>query len=386
MPLGAVIFGLCKNVARVGAPLLVIGFVPLATGCGPTSESEQHSHAGTPTGEIQLSNAVVQRLGVRVAVAEYGALSAAVTAVGVVSYHADTIADIYAPTSGWIENISVHTAGEPLRKGESLFDLYSPSLATVDEQYLSAVNSGVAPAINPYSGGLRAIGLTEDMIAALRAKQRSPGRIPFRANTNGVIVELDLKPGILVAQGDRLLRSAAVDPIAVTLSVPETDAGTVAEGSPVSITATAYAGKRFSGRIDLVYPDVDPTTRTVRARAVVENRDGLLKANMFVTAQVESEGQAAVHIPREAVIRGQENNDRVVMALGDGRFASRRVTIGRASGDRLTILNGIEQGDLVVTSGIFLIDSETSLKSGLGRMEPSQPMEHQHSPTGLHQH
>jgi len=371
---------------RVAASLTAV-FSFAVVGCGPTSPSAQVDQSPAAQGEIQLSSGLVQRLGVRTTAAEYGPLSIDFSAVGIVDYHADTIKDLYAPTSGWVENIAVHAAGQPLRKGELLFELYSPSLATVDEQYLSAVSSGVSPPINPYSGGLRAIGLTEDMILALRAKQRAPGRIPFRAEDNGVIVELGVKPGIIVAQGARLMRSAAIDPIAVTLTVLESDVAAVGLDVPVSVNAAAYPGKAFAGRIDLVYPDVDPTTRTVRARAVVPNPDGLLKVNMWVTTHIALEGAPAIHVPREAVIRGQRG-DRVVVALGDGRFTSRSVTVGRAEGDRLTILDGLERGELVVTSGIFLIDSETNLETGLQRMEPSQPpMEHHHgSPPTSHHH
>ena len=354
-------------------------------GCEPTPKVEQAEKQPDTTHAIQLSTGIVQRLGVRTEPAEYGTLSDELSVAAIVDYHANTIADMYAPTSGWIEEIAVHTAGQRVHAGDLLFELYSPSLATVDEQYLGAISQGVAPPINPYSGGLRAIGLTEQMIVDLRAKRRAPGRIPFRATADGVVAELDFKPGIIVQQGDRLLRIAALDPIAVTVTVPESAAARIREDSTISVTTAAYPDQRFSGRIDLVYPEVDETTRTIRARATVANPGGLLKPSMFVRATIDGEGLSTVHVPREAVIRG-ESRDRVIVALGDGRFASRSVTVGNAVGARQAIVDGLEPGELVVTSGVFLLDSETNFESGIGRMQqsPSPGRENDVPSTGHH--
>jgi Cu(I)/Ag(I) efflux system membrane fusion protein len=356
----------------------------LAAGCEPTPAVQQ---AGQADGEhaIQLSSGVVQRLGVRTAPAEYGTLSLQLSVAGIVEYHANTLEDMYAPTTGWLEKVAVRTVGETVRAGDLLFELYSPSLATVDEQYLNAITQGIAPPLNPYSGGLRQIGLTEEMIVDLRAKRRAPGRIPFRATANGVVAELDFKPGIIVQQGDRLLRIAALDPIAVTVVLPESQAAALREDSMISVTAAAYPTQRFSGRVDLVYPEVDGTTRAVRARAKVANPDGLLKPSMFVTATVDGEQLSTVHVPREAVIRGG-GSDRVIVALGDGRFAPRSVTVGKEVGARLAIVDGLEPGELVVTSGVFLLDSETNLDSGMRRMQQSTAPGHEATapPSGHH--
>jgi membrane fusion protein, copper/silver efflux system len=370
----------------VRAVILAAMAALLTAGCGdPTPAVEQ---AGQPDSEqaIQLSTGIVQRLGVRTAPAEYGTLSMQLSVAGIVDYHANTIEDTYAPTTGWLEKVAVRTVGQPLRSGDLLFELYSPSLATVDEQYLNAITQGIAPPLNPYSGGLRQIGLTEEMIIDLRAKRRAPGRIPFRATANGVVAELDFKPGIIVQQGDWLLRIAALDPIAVTVVLPESQAAALRENSMISVTAAAYPNQRFSGRIDLVYPEVDATTRAVRARATVANPDGLLKPSMFVTATVDGEQLSTVHVPREAVIRGG-SSDRVIVALGDGRFAPRSVTVGKEVGDRLSVVDGLQAGELVVTSGVFLLDSETNLDSGMQRMQQSRSPGHENTaPASGHHH
>jgi Cu(I)/Ag(I) efflux system membrane fusion protein len=354
--------------------VVVIAMLAAACGDKAPAESPLASTAGEP-GELALSAAVLQRLGVRTAVAERGPLRIEMSAVGEVAYDASTIRDVYAPTAGWVEKLAVHSVGEAVRAGELLLELYSPSLATVDEQYLSAVSSGIQPATNPYSGGLRSIGLTEDMIDDLREKKRSPGRIPFRAAADGVVTELGVREGAVVKQGDRLLQSVAVAPVWVNLAIPESAAAHVAAGSDVALAAPAFPGRVFTGRVDLVYPRLDERTRTVGVRVSVPNEDGALKANMFISATLERVvAEPVVHVPTEAVIRGG-HGDRVIVALGEGRFARRDVVLGHAARERVAVLSGLAEGDEVVTSGVFLIDAETNLRAGLERLNDAHPVE-----------
>lgn len=353
--------------ARLSAALVV---AVLVAGCG--GELSSAEPVVTPQGEVELASAVQQRLGVRTATAEHGLLASEIAAVGSVAYDASTIRDFYAPTSGWVENLRVYSTGEAVRAGELLLELYSPSLATVDEQYLSAVAAGIQPATNPYSGGLRSIGLTEDMIDDLRDKKRSPGRIPFRAAADGVVTELGVREGAVVKQGDRLLQSVAVTPVWVNLAIPESAAGDVAQGVQIALTAPAFPGRVFAGRVDLVYPRLDERTRTLGVRVTVLNEDGALKANMFVSATLQrADSEPVVLVPSEAVIRGG-HGDRVIVALGDGRFARRDVVLGRASDDHVAVLSGLAGGEQIVISSVFLLDAETNLRSGLRRLEDAE--------------
>jgi Cu(I)/Ag(I) efflux system membrane fusion protein len=211
------------------------------------------------------------------------------------------------------------------------------------------------------------------MIEDLRAKRRAPGRIPFRAAADGFVTELGVREGALVKQGDRLLQVASIDPVWIDLAIPESTAAIVAVGADVTITTAALPGRRFAGRVDLVSPPLDEPTRSVAARVVIANADAALKPNMLVSARIMvAAPDPVVHVPSEAVIRGSAA-DRVVVALGDGRFSTRAVVLGRASGDRVAIAEGLREGEQVVTSGVFLIDSETNLESGLGRLDAQVP-------------
>jgi len=330
-------------------------------------EGGASGRAGGPA-EIAVAPGVTQELGVRTATAELSSLPNDVQAVGFVGYDEGTIRDLYAATAGWIESMAVRAVGEPVRAGEVLFQIYSPSLAIVDQQYLTAVAGGSDPVNNPYARGLGSLGVTEEMVTELREHRRAVGRLPYRAPAAGVVTALTLRQGAVVTQGAGVMRLASIDPAWVTLAVPQSAASEVQVGAPVSISVDGAPSRSLSGRIDFIYEDLDPMTHTLRVRVSVPNPDHLLKADMYVTALVHGPASSPViNVPVDAVIRDAQVN-RVVVALADGRFRPRQVELGHISGERVAVTKGLAAGERVVTAGIFLLDSESQLRSGLARI------------------
>jgi len=316
---------------------------------------------------VQLSAATLQKLAVRSAPVIVGVLASEIRAPGIVQFDARSVTEAYVVTTGQVEKLSVRSVGETVHAGQVLFELYSPALATVDSQYLQALNSQ-APAENPYVNGLRTFGLTDDLIADLRERRRTVGRIPTRASASGVVTLLNVRNGAIVPQGSSVLQWAATDPVWVLVSVPASQAADVRTQVAGEVTTAALSSRIFQGRVDYIYPDVDPLTRALRVRLVLANRDGALKPNMPVSVTLHGhEAQAVLHVPREAVIR-DGRSDRVILALGEGRFLPREVKLGRESGDRIVVTEGLTATDQVVTSGLFLIDSESNIRSSLTRM------------------
>jgi membrane fusion protein, copper/silver efflux system len=317
---------------------------------------------------VQLSAATLQKLAVRSAPVTVGALPNEIRAPGVVQFDGRSVTEAYVVTAGQVQNLSIRSVGESVQAGQLLFELYSPALATVDSQYLQALNPQTPAAENPYSNGLRTFGLTDDLIADLRDKRRSVGRIPTRTRNAGVVTALNVRNGAIVAQGASVLQWAATDPVWVLADVPVSQAADVKLQAASEVTTPALPSRTFQGRVDYIYPDVDPLTRALRVRVVLANRDGALKPNMAVSVTLRGHDSAAVlHVPREAVIR-DGRSERVILALGEGRFMPREVRLGRESGDQVEVLDGLTATDHVVTSGLFLIDSESSIRSSLGRM------------------
>jgi Cu(I)/Ag(I) efflux system membrane fusion protein len=322
----------------------------------------------TVAGEVRLAAAVLQKLGVRIVPVMAGILPGQVRAPGVVQFNAQSVTEGYVIVTGLVEKLSVHSVGQTIRSGQLLFQLYSPALATVDSQYLQSLDNGTPSSQNPYVNGLRAFGLTDDLIDDLRAKRRPVGRIPVRANVSGVVTALNFRDGAIVSQGSSVLQWAAIDPVWAVLQVPASQARDIKEGQSAEVTSPALPGETLAARVNYVYPGADPITRAVLVRLVLSNHNGALKPNMLVSALIHgSESGELLHVPREAVVR-DGRVDRVILALGNGRFVPREVRLGRESGDRIVVLEGLAATDRVVTSGVFLIDAESNIRSSLARM------------------
>lgn len=326
-----------------------------------------YSEQGAPTAQLQVAAATLQKLGVRTAPATVSPLPDLIRAGGVVEYDERATQDIFAPTNGWLRDLSVRTVGESVKAGQLLFELYSPSLVTADELYVKA-GSETDPTRNPYIAALRAQGLTDDLIADVREKRRRPGHIPFRASAPGVVTQLCCKAGALLNQGTSVMRLAPLGAVWVTVSLAAADATGVAVGSHARVTSEAFPGRIFDARVKLVYADPDPVARSLRARLELLQNEAALQPNMYVSVNIEGTRSAPVlHVPREAVI-ADGDSDRVIVALEDGHFAVRAVSLGRESAPDVAILEGLKPGERVVTTGVFLLDSEASVRAGLNHV------------------
>ena len=365
-----------RSSRRARSASIVAALLPLCCACSksplPVSgagSAQPAEHSTAATGEVSLSSEVIQKLGVQTSPAEQRAMTREHFAAGVIGYDESSLRAINTPVAGWVENTSVSSAGEAVRAGQVVMEVYSPTLATVDTQYLEAVAGGANPTDNPYQRGLRSLGLTDAVIAELRDKRRAPGHLRWVADARGVVTALQARRGAYVEPGASLAQWAATDRVWASIALPESMAGAVESGTQVAFTVPAYPGRRFEGRVELLYSEVDPATRRLRARVVTANPDGALKAGMTLTASLRDESKSpSIVVPQTAVIRG-EQGDRVIVALGGGRFAPRPVVVGQEGSDGIAILQGLQPGEAVVTRGVFLIDSESSVAAGLSRLD-----------------
>jgi len=269
--------------------------------------------------------------------------------------------------------LSVSDAGEPVRAGQELFTLYSPTLVKAQEEYLlsrSEIGSGLRDASRDR---LRALGLSASQIARIEREGVADERVPVVADRDGVVGRLNVREGMFVKPDLEVMSIGALDAVWATVELFERESVFVEEGQEVTLRLDYVPGRQWNARVDYVYPLLDAALRTVRVRMELDNSDGVLKPGMFGDVTIFTRSSDAVlAVPREALIRGVPV-DRVVLALGDGRFRSQPVTVGREAGDRVEILAGVSEGDLVVTSGQFLIDSESSLGAELQRMGADAP-------------
>lgn len=344
------------------------GKSPMGMDLIPVYEEDASSGPDEGAGTIRISPEVVNNLGVRTASVAHSALSFEVSTVGYVQYDQDRIVHLHPRVEGWVERIHVQAAGEPVEQGQPLYELYSPALVNAQEELLFALGRGDSRLAQAAESRLRSLNVSDEVIKTLRRERKVSQTITFYAPITGVVDDFTLREGLFVQPGMTLMSIGSLDEVWVEAEVFERQASLVEPGLPVSMELDYLPGRKWQGQVDYIYPTLDSDTRTLRVRMRFDNADHLLKPNMFAQVQIHNETASDIlSVPREAVIRGGGNN-RVVLALGEGRFKSVHVRTGRSDGDRIEVLNGVREGERVVTSAQFLLDSESSKTSDFKRM------------------
>ena len=319
-------------------------------------------------GVVMIDPNVVNNLGVRTAPVSVGVLSRLVETVGYVGFDEDTLHQINTRVEGWIEKLSIKSAGERVKRGQMLLELYSPILVNAQEEHLAALASGNRALHEASMERLRALGVSGREIEELHTTRTVKRRIRVVAASDGFVASLGVREGVFVTPNTEIMSIAGLDRVWVIAEVFERQAAWIRQGQSAEVVLDYLPGRRWQGSVDYVYPELDSKSRTLKVRLRFANEDETLRPNMFARVTIHgAETAPVVHVPREAVIRGGAFN-RVVLALGAGRFRSQPVELGIESGDRLEIRSGLSAGDVVVASGQFLIDSESNIELALARM------------------
>ena len=323
-------------------------------------------------GVVRIDPTIVNNLGVRTAIAERSVLMRRIETVGYVTYDEDTVQHLHTRVDGWVEKLVTKATGDPVEKGQLLFELYSPTLVNAQEEFLIAIRSGNSVLLKASRDRLGAMGVSTPEIARLEKERTVRQRVRVYAESAGVIANLGVREGVYVTPATEVMTVARLDRVWVIAEVFERQSSWVKPGQKATVELDYLPGRTLEGTVDYVYPELDPKTRTLKVRLQFENAGELLRPNMFSRVVIEADGFGrVVNVPREAVIRGG-SMDRVVLALGEGRFRAQPVRLGIESGDRIAIRSGLEAGETIVVSGQFLIDSESNIETALERMEPMQ--------------
>jgi Cu(I)/Ag(I) efflux system membrane fusion protein len=319
-------------------------------------------------GTIRISPDVVNNLGVRTAIVSYKSLHTEINTVGYVAYDEDKLVHIHPRVQGWIEKLYVKAIGDPVKKGQPLYEIYSPELVNAQEELLLALDRKNSRLISAAENRLSALQLPKSSIVKLKKTKKVQQTITFYSPQNGVVENLKIREGFYVKPGSTLMSIGDLSEVWVEAEVFERQAGQVKTGTPVTMTLDYLPGKTWQGKVDYIYPTLDAKTRTVKVRLRFKNEDGEFKPNMFAQIAIHTTGdEQALLIPKEALIR-TGNQDRVVLALGEGSFKSVAVSVGRYDSESVEILEGVRDGEKVVSSAQFLLDSESSKSSDFKRM------------------
>ena len=324
---------------------------------------------------VKISPSVVQNLGVRTSKVKYGRLWRRIDTVGYVGYDEDRISHIHLRTDGWIEKLNVKSEGELVKKGDVLFLLYSPTLANAQEEFIQALRIGNANLRNASRDRLLALGISSDQIDELSKTRVAQRLLKFYAPQDGVITELRVREGMYIKPATEIMMLADLSSVWVMAEVFESQADWVKKDQSAEVYLKYLPSMQMEGVVDYVYPSLNPKTRTLKVRLRFENAGNTLKPNMYADVTIYGGAKKdLLYIPREALIRtGQKS--RVILDAGGGKYEARDVEVGIESGDSVEITAGLHEGENVVTSGQFLIDSEASLKASLKRMTSSQQMQ-----------
>jgi Cu(I)/Ag(I) efflux system membrane fusion protein len=324
---------------------------------------------GDDASTIRISPTVMNNLGVRIAPVLKGALARGIETVGYVEPNENKISHIHPYAEGWVKNLLVKSAGEPVKKGQLLLQLYSPLLVNAQEEYLIALGTGNRDLIEASYKRLQAFHISEQQIRQLKSTRKSRQLIDIYSNQNGVVTMLNIREGMHVTPDTEIMSIVDLSSVWMMAQIYENQANWVKKGQMVEARLSAFPGTVYRGEVEYIYPQVDPMTRTLKVRFRFDNPKGILKPNMYARITLLTKPkQNVISIPLEALIRSSQG-DHVIVAVGEGRFQARSVVVGLESGNRVEILSGLNPGENIVISGQFLIDSEANLKAGLQRIE-----------------
>ncbi len=320
---------------------------------------------------VTIDPVVVQNMGVRVAIVQRQDLARRVRTVGTVEVAEDQLSVVNLRFSGWIEHLRVSETGVLVKRGDALFDVYSPELVSAQQEYLIAARTG--PVDSPLAVSARRrlelLGVSGSIIDHLRRDGKLRAHLTIRAPRSGYVIHKSVVEGARVAAGEDIYRIADLSKVWVEAEVYEFDAPFVKLGAAARVSLSFAPGRARDGVVSYVYPTLNPRSRTLRVRIELSNEGLELKPGAFASVDIEAEKQSQVLVvPTEAVLHSG-TRDLVFVALGRGRFEPREVTCGLTGTGNLTeIRQGLDEGERIVTSGQFLLDSESQLREAVQKM------------------
>jgi membrane fusion protein, copper/silver efflux system len=350
--------------------------------CGMKLEpvrKQADSAAAASASAIAVDPVTIQEMDVRTTPVVSGPLRRTIRTVGTIDYNETALADVTTKFKGWIEKLDVDATGALVHRGEPLFEIYSPELYSAEVEYLLTLNQtstndpGAAVLRETAANKLKFFDISGAQVAELAKTGKPRKTLPILAPADGFVIQKNIVQGQMVDAGMKLYELADLGLVWVYAQIYEQDLPYIQLGQEAVVRLASMPDREFRGRVTYVYPNVDEKTRTVRVRMEFENPGYFLKPGMFASVQITSELDPSVLlIPDSAIVRSGEKNT-VFVALPGGKFDPRTVMLGpEAEGDQYQVVSGLQAGDRVVTSGEFMLDSESQLREAIQKMrEPA---------------
>lgn len=343
---------------------------------GAKSMEGMEGMSAAPSGAVAIPAVARQLIGVRSAPAAHTSLDQEIRTVGTVGYDERQLTQVTLKVSGWIKDVFVNSVGRSVRKGEPLFTLYSPDLLATQDEYLLALKTQAQLATSPLAEvktnaaslvasareRLRLWDLTDEQIAAVAHRGTAEPVLTVYAPSSGIVLKREALPGKYVEPGTTLYEVADLSTVWISADIYESEVAAVRLNQPASVAFAAYPGETFRGNVAYIYPSLNTEARTVRVRLELPNPGLKLKPGMYGNVILQTDAVKTLVVPKEAVL---ETGLRQLVFLdrGQGRYEPASVKVGRRSQDDVEVLEGLKEGDRIVTSANFLLDAESKLAS-----------------------
>lgn len=353
------------------------GKSPMGMDLIPVYEDEMSQNS-----TVTIDPVTVQNIGVRTATVERRPLYRNVRTVGRIDYDETRMTDVNTKISGWVENLHVDFTGQVVTKGQPLLEIYSPELVAAQEEYLTTLDyhrrlqasaaanviRGAHDLLQAAAQRLRYWDITAAQIAELERSNTVRRTMTIYSPQQGIVTHKSVFDGQHVKSGEHLYRIAELSTVWIQADIYEYELPWIHTGQQATVSLSYLPGQKFTGQITYIDPYLDPRTRTASARIVLNNPTGGLKPGMYADVEIEAPVSAdAVVVPVQAIIHSGRRRVAIV-SLGEGRFQPRNITVGVEADGQYQVLEGLREGETIVTSSQFLIDSESNLKSAVSAM------------------
>ncbi|WP_259740270.1 efflux RND transporter periplasmic adaptor subunit [Pseudomonas brassicacearum] len=335
----------------------------------------QYADAATNSAAISIDPSLTQNLGLRLATVTRGVLASSLDVVGMLTFNERDVAVIQARTGGFVERVYARAPGDVLKANAPLADILVPEWAAAQEEFLALKRNGDADLLAAARQRLRLTGMPAALITQVERSGKIQPNLTLTSPISGVLQELNVRTGMTVAAGETLARVNGLSSVWLAVAVPESETGSIVVGQTAEARLPAFPGTVLNGTVSAILPETNRDSRTVRVRVELPNPDGRLRPGLSAQVRLNQKtGQSVLWVPSEAVIHTGRRT-LVMLAEDAGRYRPVEVQLGQENDGKTAVLKGLQEGQQVVSSGQFLLDSEASLKGIVASERLEQPGE-----------
>ncbi|MDX8377776.1 MAG: efflux RND transporter periplasmic adaptor subunit [Mariprofundales bacterium] len=335
-----------------------------------------------PTGTVSIDGILAQNIGVRTTTVVKQNLARDINSIGRVTFDEQRVARLHPKYDGWVERLFIDKTGDQVSKNTMLMAIYSPQLVASQEEYILALNNvdmlknspfpdvrnGAQSLLRSARARLELLDVPKHQLDALKRDRKVKKSLHLHSPFTGIVMQVGAREGERITPTTELYMIADLTRVWVIVDLYDDDLPWVRAGDEASMTVAGVPGRVFNGKVSYIYPYLEAKTRTVKLRLEFDNPNLTLKPEMFANVKIKAGNQVdAIVVPAEAIIRTGES-EQVFVQRAMGKFAPRKVTLGVTANDMVQITNGLKEGEIVVTSSQFLIDSESKLKEATAKM------------------